>query len=218
MLPVKKQIISILEEQSFHELSSLSASHHKVVTILISLSYDKKKTLAWRAIEAVGVLSKDIAEIDAEKVRNIVGRLLWMLRDESGGIGWSAPEMLGEIVRNNPELCADIAPIIVSFHEEIMLAAGAFRATGRIGNLNNETTGYAIPLLLHNLNSEDANVRGNAVYALGELGAVGAKFRLESMRDDNGRLDFYDNGELQSVTVSEIASAALTKMFPAKTG
>lgn len=211
MLPVKKHIIRILEEESFHELSSLSASDHKIVSILISLSYDKKKYPAWRAIEAVGVLSKDIAKRDPEVVRNIVGRLLWMIRDESGGIGWSAPEMLGEIVRNNPVLCADIAPIIVSFHEEKMLTAGVFRAIGRIGNLNNETTGYAIPIILSYLNSEDVNVRGNAAYALGELGAIGAEFKLKNMKSDNNILDFYENGELQSVTVGEIASAVVAK-------
>ncbi len=211
MLPVKKQILNILEEQSFHELSSISASPHKVVSILTALSYDKKKYLAWRSIEAVGIFSKDIAEKDPETVRNIVGRLLWMLRDESGGIAWSAPEMLGEIVRNNRILCADIAPIIVSLHYEIMLTAGIFRATGRIGSLNNETTGYAIPIILSHLNSEDMRVRGNAAYALGELGAVGAKFRLERMKDDDSLMDFYENGELGIVTVGEIASAAIKK-------
>ena len=80
--------------------------------------------MSWRAIEAVGLASKEIARTRPELVRNTVGRLLWMIRDESGGIGWSSPEMLGEIVRNNPEQFADIAPIIVSFLDEDMLSAG----------------------------------------------------------------------------------------------
>ncbi len=212
MLPLKKQIIHLLETRAFDQLHSLPATSHKIVNILVTLSYDKKKERAWRAIEAVGVLSKDIAQSDPDTVRNIVGRLLWMLRDESGGIGWSAPEMLGEIVKNNPHLCADIAPIIVSFHEEKMLTAGTFWATGRIGRINEETAGYAIPILVSSLNSEDMNVRGNAAYALGELGALGAEIKLKTLMSDSAELDFYSNSTLNKMTVGELASEALRKL------
>ena len=214
MLPLKKEIIDVLEKQSFHDLIHLSSSHHKIVNSLISLSYDKKKLLSWRAIEAVGIISKDISETDPDTVRNIAGRLLWMLRDESGGIGWSAPEMLAEIIRNNPVLCADIAPIIVSFHTEVMLTAATLRATGRIGPINNETVGYAIPIILPYLKSADSTVRGNAVYALGELGAVGARILLVRLKNDQARFDFYDCGELREITVAEMVSFALARMGP----
>ena len=214
MLPVKKRIIDVLEKQSYHELIHLAPSHHKIVSNLVSLSYDKKNVLSWRAIEAVGVISKDISETDPDTVRNIAGRLLWMIRDESGGIGWSAPEMLGEIVRNNPVLCEDIAPIIVSFHTEAMLTAATLRAAGRIGPINNETVGYAIPILLSYLKSADNTVRGNAVYALGELGAVGARVLLARLKNDQAGFDFYDCGELKEITVAEMVSIALARMGP----
>ena len=153
MHPQKKEVISLLEQKKYEEILKVSASVHKIINILISLSYDKKQYIAWRAIEAIGLVSKELAESDAETVRNIVGRLLWMIRDESGGIGWSVPETLGEIVRHNPQLCADIAPIIASFHEEKMLTAGVLWAVGRIGRINNETVGYAIPIVLPYLQS-----------------------------------------------------------------
>lgn len=212
MLPVKKKITELLEKQSYQELSDINSSHYKLVNVLISLSYNKDTDLSWRAIEAIGVVSKQISESDPETVRNIVGRLLWMLRDESGGIGWSAPEMLGEIVKHNPELCADIAPIILSFHYEHMLTAGTLRATGRIGKINEEMIDYAIPIILPYLKSADNSTRGYAVYALGELGAIGAKSRLEGLTDDNGKLLFYEEGSLKEVSVGELASRALTRL------
>jgi len=212
MLPIKKNIIDLLEKREYHKLTGLKASHHKIVNVLISLSYDKKTQLSWRAIEAVGIVAKEIAESDPEKVRNITGRLLWMLRDESGGIGWSAPEMLGEIVLNNPVLCADIAPIVLSFHYETMLTAATLRASGRIGSINDYTVSYAIPVILPYLNSEDNTIRGLAAYALGELGAIGARPRLEGLKDDNGEFDFYDNGKLKVVTVGETATIALSRL------
>ncbi len=212
MLPIKKNITELLKKQSYQELSDINASHYKKANILISLSYNKETELSWRAIEAIGIMSKQIAESDTETVRNIVGRLLWMLRDESGGIGWSAPEMLGEIVKNNPELCADIAPIILSFHYEQMLTAGTLRATGRIGKIDEEMIAYAIPIILPYLNSTDNSIRGYAVYALGELGAIGSKFLLEGLAGDNGKLLFYDEGCLKEISVGEMASQALTRL------
>jgi len=36
-------------------------------------------------MEAIGLGAKEISKTDPAAVRNIVGRLLWMIRDESGG-------------------------------------------------------------------------------------------------------------------------------------
>ena len=212
MHPQKKEVISLLEQKKYEEILKVSASVHKIINILISLSYDKKQYIAWRAIEAIGLVSKELAESDAETVRNIVGRLLWMIRDESGGIGWSVPETLGEIVRHNPQLCADIAPIIASFHEEKMLTAGVLWAVGRIGRINNETVGYAIPIVLPYLQSADPTLRGYAALALGRLGAIGAVSKLEQLRSDNNAVTFYEDGELRQKTVGGFAEEALGKL------
>jgi hypothetical protein len=163
-------------------------------------------------MEAIGIATKEIAKKDSETVRNIVGRLLWMIRDESGGIGWSVPEILGEIVLNNPKLCSDIAPVIVSFHEELMLTSGVLRAIGRVGPINNETVGYAIPNILPYLKSENSTVRGNAAFALGELGAIGAVVSLKSLLDDKGNVLFYKDRELQETTVGDLARKAVEKL------
>jgi len=210
--PQKKEVISLLEQKKYEEILKVSASVHKIINILISLSYDKKQYIAWRAIEAIGLVSKELAESDTETVRNIVGRLLWMIRDESGGIGWSVPETLGEIVRHNPQLCADIAPIIASFHEEKMLTAGVLWAMGRIGRINNETVGDAIPIVLPYLQSADPTLRGYAAFALGRLGAIGAVSKLEQLRSDNNAVTYYEDGELRQKTVGGFAEEALEKL------
>jgi HEAT repeat protein len=207
--PLKKEVKDLLEKQRFTEVVRLPHSPHRIFNALISLTYDKTLDIAWRAMEAAGLLSKEIAASDTETVRNIVGRLLWMIRDESGGIGWSVPETLGEIVRNNPVLCADIAPIIASFHEEKMLTSGVLRAMGRIGKINNDTVGYAIPIIITYINSENTYLRGHAAYALGEMGAIGTVSKLESMVNDDQRINFYEDGELREKTIGEIASQAL---------
>jgi hypothetical protein len=212
VLAVKKKLADLLANGNYDEVSRLALDDKKIISRLISLTYDKDKALSWHAMEAIGIATKEIAKKDSETVRNIVGRLLWMIRDESGGIGWSVPEILGEIVLNNPKLCSDIAPVIVSFHEELMLTSGVLRAIGRVGPINNETVGYAIPNILPYLKSENSTVRGNAAFALGELGAIGAVVSLKSLLDDKGNVLFYKDRELQETTVGDLARKAVEKL------
>ncbi|OGK11601.1 MAG: hypothetical protein A2W80_01215, partial [Candidatus Riflebacteria bacterium GWC2_50_8] len=131
-MSLREKIIGLLQEQNYPELLKTAEKEGNIFRILISLAYDKKELLAWRAIEAVGIISGEKAKKHPESIRNLVQRLLWTMRDESGGIGWSAPEMLGEIVRHSPDEFADIAPIIASFHDEDFLRPGVFRALYRI--------------------------------------------------------------------------------------
>jgi len=209
---LRKEIITLLEQKAYDALMKLSLADKKTISLLISLSYDKSDRIAWRAMEVIGLATKKIAASNPETVRNIAGRLLWMIRDESGGIGWSAPEILGEIVRNNPVLCSDLAPIIASFHEEEMLCSGVLRALGRIGPINSETVRYAAPIIRSYLRSTDETLRGHAAWATGEMGITESLNELERIKRDDGHFRFYEEGEIRDRTVGEIASAALDKI------
>jgi HEAT repeat protein len=210
---LKQEILTLLEKQSYDKIISLSLSDKRKISMLISLTYDRDNKLSWRAMEAIGLVTREISKNNPEAVRNIVGRLLWMIRDESGGIGWSVPDILGEIVRNNPVLCADIAPIIASSHEEIMLTGGVLRAIGRIGRINTDTVSYAIPIVISYLHSEDAAIRGSAVWALGEIGNKDNASGLEALKQDRTQIAFYMDGEIQKTSVGDLASEAMNKLL-----
>ena len=212
MSPLKKKITELLKKKEFAKVTSLSFSPKKIISTLISLSYDKENHISWRAIEAIGLITKELSKTDPETVRNIVGRTLWMIRDESGGIGWRNPEILGEIVRNSPDLCSDIAPIIMSFHDEKMLTASVLRAMGRIGKINDETVDYAAPIISSYLHNTDPELRGYAAWALGEMEISEAESELPKLNNDGMLISFYDQGELIKKTVGEIAANALAKI------
>ena len=99
----KKEIKRLLEESRYNELNDLFPNKRKLITLLISSTYDRTDVVAWRAMEAIGLISAKMSVDNPDFVRDLVNRLLWMIRDESGGIGWSCPEILGEIVKNNPD-------------------------------------------------------------------------------------------------------------------
>jgi hypothetical protein len=198
-----------LETGEYGELIRMWSTNKNILRVLISMTYDKKSVISWRAIEAIGVITREISSTEPELVRNLVGRLLWMIRDESGGIGWSSPEILGEIVRNNPDDCSDVAQVITSFHEEEMLCAGVLRAMGRIGEVRKELVLSGIPLLLSYLDSPDPDICGTAAWSLGKIGDKDSKGKLGGLVDDSRVLYIYEDRKLIGRTVGEVASAAL---------
>ncbi len=187
----------------------LPLSNSRLLSTLISLTYDRKSIISYRAIEAFGIVSNEIAKTKPEIVRNAVGRLLWMIRDESGGIGWSSPELLGEIVRNSPELFSDVAPVIMSFLDEEMLASGVLIAAGRIGEANPELVAHAIPLILSYLQNPEPSLRGIAAWALGRAKVSEAEDELEKLRNDDNIISIYEEGELKEKTIGQIAEEAI---------
>ena len=206
---MKSEIIKLLSDKKYGALMKLPLSNGRLLSSLISLTYDRKSIISYRAIEAFGIVSKEIAKTKPELVRNAVGRLLWMIRDESGGIGWSSPEMLGEIVRNNPELFSDVAPVIMSFLDEEMLASGVLIAAGRIGEVNPELVAHAIPLILSYLHNPEPLLRGIAAWALGRMRVLEAESELEKLKNDDSRIAIYEEGELKEKTIGQIAEEAI---------
>lgn len=209
---MKNEIIKLLSDKKYDALMKLPLSNGRLLSSLISLTYDRKSIISCRAIEAFGIVSKEIAKTKPELVRNAVGRLLWMIREESGGIGWSSPEMLGEIVRNNPELFSDIAPVIMSFLDEEMLASGVLIAAGRIGEVNPELIAHAIPLIISHLQNTEPILRGIAAWALGILCVKEAEAGLKELINDSSKIIIYDKSELYVKTVGEIAMESLARI------
>ena len=208
----KKEIKKLLTENKYHELNAMFPNKKKLVTLLISSTYDKKDVTAWKAMEAIGLITASVSEKDPDFVRDTVNRLLWMVRDESGGFGYSCPEILSEIVKNNPELCKDIATVVASFHEEEMLTPGVMLAIGRIGNIHSYFNEYAAPIVTSYLDDPNPATRAYAAYAAGELDILGSTDKLEELKKDTAVVPFYEGGELKEKTAGNIANTALAKL------
>jgi len=71
-----------------------------------------------RSARALGLLVAQRAVSDLDGAREIVRRLVWSLNDESGGIGWGAPEALAHILARSDSLCEEFAAVFVSYLRE----------------------------------------------------------------------------------------------------
>ncbi len=208
---LKEAVKEALKAADFQRIENLALEDKRIFRILISLAYDKEDLLCWRAIEAIGRAAGAVAGKDPSAVRNVVQRLIWSIRDESGGIGWSAPEMLGEIVINSPQDCADIPSIILSFHEEESFLKGVLWAVGRISAAGINGMEGSLDVLMKALGHEDPSVRGLALYSLRRFRVAGVAERVIDMVRDEGRCLIYENHELIEMKVGEIAKRVLAE-------
>lgn len=179
---------------------------------------DKMK---WRAVRAFGVLVARLAFQDLEFCRVIMRRHMWSLNDESGGIGWGAPEAMAEIIAQSDPLAAEYGHILVSymrqdgnFLEHEMLQRGLLWGIGRVAETRpallhaHHTDIY----LLYYLDAKDFVVRGRAVRAVGLLGIQTARSRLERLRNDMAICPLYIHPELVCLPVGELARQALISL------
>lgn len=205
MPPLKQEIRDALLHADFDRVVQLSLKNVKVFSALISLSFDKEDPLSWRAIEAMGKSAGAVAKSNPVFVRNVVQRLLWSMRDESGAIGWNAPEMLAEIVVHSPDLFADIPPVILSFHEEEVFLRGVIWAMGRIAGSGIDPGYKTSDLIMQGLDHKDPSVRGLAVWTGLQLKDERIQEKIRTMTEDDGRFTIYENHALVEKTVGEVA-------------
>jgi hypothetical protein len=117
MKKIKNEIQELLSEDDFP--SNLRALDDyptkKLITTLVSLLYNPDPSIKERSILALGHYVAKIAEEDIEYARVIMRRLMLSLTEESGGIGWGAPEAMGEIMARNFQLAMEYHKMLISY-------------------------------------------------------------------------------------------------------
>ena len=164
-------------EQVLMELRKISP--RKAINPLISVFYDSDPELRSKAISAFGQVVADLANEDMEAARVVMRRLMWTLNDESGGIGWGAPEAMAEAMACHPRLAEEYVRILLSyiredgnFLEYEPLRRGALWGIGRLAQIYPEmlieldAAKYIRPYL----EDDDESSRSLSSLALGMLG------------------------------------------------
>ncbi|MDR3568464.1 MAG: hypothetical protein P4L43_10590 [Syntrophobacteraceae bacterium] len=116
---VKKLVCALLGSCDFEKaLENLDIAPIKIINPLLGFLAALDELTRWRAIRGVGITVSAIAATDIEAAREIMRRLIWSLNDESGGIGWGAPEAMGEIMAENETLACEYHRILLSYIDE----------------------------------------------------------------------------------------------------
>lgn len=209
---LKNRIRGLLENGSYDDIVEIAKKDKGVLRWLVSLSYDKEDVISWRAMEAVGLIAKAFSGDKVGVIRETTRRMIWSMSDESGGIGWSAAEILGEIIRNNPDEYSDLVPIVWSFREEEMFRSGSVWAMGRIAAVRPDLVNFIIKDLQEIMDDKNPFVRGYAAWVAGILGGRDFAAGISKLMADDSQIIFYFDGSLLKKTVGEIAKEAIDKL------
>jgi len=218
---LKQQVQVLLTQDDFGSalttLSQLPA--REVINPLFYFFYSMDELTKWRAVTAAGAVVSALARTDRESARIVMRRLIWNLNDESGGIGWGAPEARGEIMARHKGLAEEYAHILISYArkdgnyiENELLQRGVLWGLGRLAqaypNLLKEAGAFFPPFL----DSTDSIVRGLAAKLCGTLRIDSARASLETLRDDNTPIRLFCNGEMRTCQINRVAGDALSRI------
>jgi HEAT repeat protein len=216
---LKQAVLNLLNANAFEaslpKLCMLPA--RQVINPLFSFLLHSDERLRWRAIAAMGAVVENLAREDMEGARVIVRRLLWSLNEESGGIGWGAPEAMAEIMARHEGLAREYSHMLVSymdsegnFLEYEGLQRGLLWGLVRLARVRPLMVAEAGVHLQKYLESTDANIRGLAAWASGLLGVQEIRPRLQMLVKDDSLLRLCIDNEFTQVRVQDLAAKALS--------
>lgn len=226
-LEMKKFIHHALEVNDLDAVVLLVQKNRKALSLLIRMAYDKETLVGWRAIKAVGRIANALVKNESEFLRIAVRKLLWSLSDESGGIGWAAPELLGEIVHSDPEGFADIIPLIAEVYdiEEQTFRPGVVYALARVAEVSPEMIASYQKIIIRSLVDTNPLIR---IYTLDLIGllwplvcdknlwSMEYKKKIESivnnMKNDKKVAWIYRNNDFIDIEVGELADKLANKL------
>ena len=219
----KRRISKLLEssdiEAVIHELRQLPAS--RVINPLIGALCSSNETVRWHAITALGPIVADLADHDMEAARVVMRRFMWSLNDESGGIGWGAPEAMAEIMAVHDRLAEEYGHMLVAYMREDgfylelpQLQQGLMWGLSRFAMVKPDLlkAKNVIIYLLPYLNSPDSTVRGLAARALGFLQSKEASQELAKLVNDSAQVKIFLNRTFVADTVGGLAHKALANI------
>ena len=114
---LKKLVIDTLGQKELGAIHKTLAGFDAgaLVNPLFSSLCHTNERVRWHSISILGKVVKVIADRNIEDARVIMRRFLWMLNDESGGIGWGVPEAMAEAMINKDMLADEYLHMLVSY-------------------------------------------------------------------------------------------------------
>ena len=187
-----------------------------------------EEMVRWHAISVFGQCLPRLADQDMEAARIVMRRFLWSLNDESGGIGWGAPEAMAEVMLHHDRLAQEYLHMLLSylhpdgplehqdgnFLELPALQRGLLWGIGRLASrlapllVNRGVVADLLPYL----QSEDGGVRGLTAWSLGSLRAVAARRSLLPLATDSSQVRLYQQGQVRLFSVAELVEEALDQI------
>jgi hypothetical protein len=184
----------------------------RIIGPLLSFLCSAEELMKWRAVTAMGVVVSRLADAEMESARTVMRRLIWSLADESGGIGWGAPEAMGEIMAAHEGMANEYSHVLASYLrsdttlENGLLLRGVLWGLARLAQVRPHLLTDSAQFVAPFLESKDATLRGLALWTLALVGAGSVSLQARVLLDDESEFRLYSNNKLTVCRVCDLAA------------
>ncbi len=227
---LKRHVVSLLGKDDLTQTREqlILFDPKSLINPLVSCLCHVNEIVRWHCVSVLGEVVNAIGNDEMENGRIVMRRFLWMLNDESGGIGWGVPEAMSESMYHNTILAEEYMHMLVSysiddgpelfqdgnFIELPLLQHGVLWGLCRLAEkyktqLIDRSVGENIGFYLK---SKDGQVRGLACLLCGLLQHSEYTRQLYSLVNDTNEVRLYADEEIREYTVGHLASGALSRI------
>jgi hypothetical protein len=213
-LSVKSQAAELLKRREFTLLVEYCIRDRHFWQAVRHRLYDLDEPVRWAAIETVAnVMELWWGAGQEEKVRNYIRTLFWSMTDESGGIGWSSPQTIAEIIVRIPEIIDPYGSMMIAHTiDEPPLVKGGLWGIGRLGKLIAESVDFFQDSIFELFKSNDPEILGHIAWAMGEVGHEPALPFINALIKSSEQVSIYSGGNFSQKSLGEWAAEAIEKI------
>lgn len=207
----KEKVLKYIAENNLNELLSLAEEDSRVINELQRMLYTPDLQARWKIIDILGEVSKRVSE----KRPDLIGKLIRNLLQSAaspGASAWGAIETIGTIISMRTDIFGEFTQPLLSFLAQQDLRREVAWAAGKIAAADPGLAKYSFRAMTAFLDDPDPVLRGYAAWALGNIGFNNVIGKLKKLETDDKTLSIWRDGELQEVTVGQLAREAIAKI------
>jgi len=211
----KQTIKELLLKRDFEQIIFLCNKNVRAFKFLRSCLYDVDSRIYWPAIEAIAKLMQVWwQENKKEKVREFIRNLFWSMNDESGGIGWNAPQTIAQIIIHIPQLLEPYGSMmVVHAFEEPPLVKGGLWGIGRLGKrIKDSVSFFQNEIFSKVLKINEPETLGLFSWAMGKVSFKPALPYLKNLLQRTEEVAIYINGKFYKKPLGKWTSEAIKKI------
>ncbi len=208
----KSEVEKLVRECNTEKLCEMALQDSLVLRKIQRLLYSADETIRWNAILCLGKSAGALVKLKPEVVGDLVRRLLYAAND-SAAASWGALEAVGEIIRWSADVFGSFVRHMLAMLRDPQLRPSVLWSAGRIGQRHPELIkNSAFFAIFDCLQDQDPQVRGYAIWTLGNIKAKEAKNSINRLTNDTNKIKIFDGQKNIETTVGNLAKEALKKI------
>ena len=205
----KREVQKAVADRQLGHLVTMALKDRLVLRKIQRLLYSADENQRWNAVLMLGGVAGVLAKSEQALVGDLVRRMLYAAND-SAAANWGTIEVIGEIIRRQPSIYGSFVRHIIGLVHDKPSRPAIIWSLGRIGEMYPKLVkGASFFTLFDFLDSEDAQVRGHAVWALGRMKSIEALTACRRLCSDAEEVVLFDGENIRNTTVGKLALEAV---------